>query len=41
MSILPFDQRDGAIWFDGEIVPWKEAKVPCPHPWPALWLLHL
>ncbi|MDO8354236.1 MAG: branched-chain amino acid aminotransferase, partial [Aestuariivirga sp.] len=27
MSILPFDQRDGAIWFDGEIVPWKEAKV--------------
>ena len=27
MSITPFDQRDGSIWFDGEIVPWKEAKV--------------
>ena len=27
MSIIPFDQRDGSIWFDGEIVPWKEAKV--------------
>ena len=27
MSIIPFDQRDGAIWFNGEIVPWKEAKV--------------
>jgi branched-chain amino acid aminotransferase len=27
MSIIPFDQREGAIWFDGEIVPWKEAKV--------------
>ena len=27
MTIIPFDQRDGAIWFNGEIVPWKEAKV--------------
>ena len=27
MSILPFDQREGSIWFDGEIVPWKEAKI--------------
>ena len=27
MSILPFDQREGSIWFDGQIVPWKEAKV--------------
>ena len=27
MSIIPFDQRDGWIWFNGEIVPWKEAKV--------------
>jgi branched-chain amino acid aminotransferase len=24
---IPFDQRDGWIWFNGEIVPWKEAKV--------------
>ncbi|MCB1378903.1 MAG: branched-chain amino acid aminotransferase [Alphaproteobacteria bacterium] len=27
MTIIPFDQRDGVIWFNGEIVPWKEAKV--------------
>jgi branched-chain amino acid aminotransferase len=27
MAIIPFDQRDGWIWFNGEIVPWKEAKV--------------
>jgi branched-chain amino acid aminotransferase len=24
---VPFDQRDGVIWFNGEFVPWKEAKV--------------
>jgi branched-chain amino acid aminotransferase len=24
---LPFDQRDGFIWFDGKIVDWKDAKV--------------
>lgn len=24
---LPFDQRDGVIWFDGQFVPWKDAKV--------------
>jgi len=27
MSILPFDDRDGFIWFDGKLVPWREAKV--------------
>jgi branched-chain amino acid aminotransferase len=27
MASIPFDQRDGWIWFNGEIVPWKEAKV--------------
>jgi len=27
MAGLPMDQRDGWIWFDGELVPWKEAKV--------------
>jgi branched-chain amino acid aminotransferase len=27
MSVVPFDQRDGVIWFNGEFVPWKEAKV--------------
>lgn len=27
MSILPFDDRDGFIWFDGRMVPWRDAKV--------------
>src|SRR3546814_10255942 len=27
MSLIPFDDRDGAIWFDGGLVPWREAKV--------------
>ncbi|MBI2718826.1 MAG: branched-chain amino acid aminotransferase [Rhizobiales bacterium] len=24
---IPFDQRDGAIWFNGQIVDWKDAKI--------------
>lgn len=24
---IPFDKRDGHIWFNGTIVPWKEAKI--------------
>ncbi|MBQ0798960.1 MAG: branched-chain amino acid transaminase [Porticoccaceae bacterium] len=24
---MSFDDRDGFIWFDGELVPWREAKV--------------
>ena len=27
MTILPFDDRDGWIWFDGRVVPWRDAKV--------------
>lgn len=27
MSILPFDDRDGFIWFDGALTPWREAKI--------------
>ena len=27
MAIVPFDQRDGVIWFNGEFVPWRDAKV--------------
>jgi branched-chain amino acid aminotransferase len=27
MSIIPFDQRDGVIWMDGETVQWRDAKV--------------
>ena len=28
MSMLPFDDRDGQIWLDGALVPWREAKIP-------------
>jgi branched-chain amino acid aminotransferase len=24
---LPYDDRDGVIWFDGELVPWRDAKL--------------
>ena len=27
MSILPFDDRDGVIWFNGELRPWRECKL--------------
>ena len=27
MSILPFDRRDGAIWMDGALVPWTDARL--------------
>ena len=27
MSIIPFDKREGVIWFNGDIVPWKDAHV--------------
>ncbi|GEO80978.1 branched-chain amino acid aminotransferase [Pararhodospirillum oryzae] len=27
MSLIPFDDRDGFIWFNGTLVPWREAKV--------------
>lgn len=23
----PFDNRDGTIWFDGELIPWRDAKL--------------
>lgn len=26
-SFIPFDQREGWIWLDGDIVPWKEART--------------
>ena len=25
--MLPFDDRDGQIWFNGELVPWRDARV--------------
>jgi branched-chain amino acid aminotransferase len=27
MAIVPFDDRDGVIWYDGKTVPWRDAKV--------------
>lgn len=27
MSLVPYDDRDGHIWFDGAMVPWRDAKV--------------
>jgi branched-chain amino acid aminotransferase len=27
MAIIPFDDRDGTIWFDGKLAPWRDAKI--------------
>ena len=27
MALIPFDDRDGSIWFDGDMVPWRDAKT--------------
>ena len=27
MSVLPFDQRDGFIWMNGQMLPWRDAKL--------------
>ncbi len=27
MSVLPFDQRDGFIWMNGQVLPWQDAKL--------------
>lgn len=27
MSIIPYDDRDGQIWHDGKLVPWRDARV--------------
>src|SRR3712207_9466590 len=26
-QLIPFDDRDGFIWLNGEMVPWREARV--------------
>ena len=26
-GIIPFDDRDGSIWYDGRLVPWRDAKT--------------
>lgn len=27
MTLIPFDQREGVIWHDGKMVPWRDASV--------------
>jgi branched-chain amino acid aminotransferase len=27
MAIVPYDQREGFIWLNGELVPWRDARV--------------
>lgn len=27
MALVPFDDRDGMIWMDGKLVPWRDAKL--------------
>ena len=27
MSVLPFDQRDGFIWMNGKMLPWRDARL--------------
>jgi len=26
-QIIPYDERDGVLWFNGELVPWRDAKT--------------
>lgn len=26
-DVIPFDQRDGSLWYDGQLVPWRDAKT--------------
>ncbi len=27
MAVIPFDDRDGFIWYDGALIPWRDAKI--------------
>jgi len=27
MSMIPFDDRDGFIWYDGRLIPWRDARL--------------
>jgi branched-chain amino acid aminotransferase len=26
-DVIPFDDRDGSLWYDGKLVPWRDAKT--------------
>ena len=26
-AVIPFDEREGSLWYDGKLVPWREAKT--------------
>ncbi|MBN9544380.1 MAG: branched-chain amino acid aminotransferase [Alphaproteobacteria bacterium] len=26
-DMIPFDQREGSLWYDGKLIPWKDAKT--------------
>ncbi len=27
MALIPFDDRDGSIWWDGALIPWRDARL--------------
>jgi branched-chain amino acid aminotransferase len=27
MALIPFDDRDGFIWWEGKLIPWRDAKI--------------
>jgi len=27
MALIPFDDRDGVLWFDGHLIPWRDARL--------------
>jgi branched-chain amino acid aminotransferase len=27
MSLIPYDDRDGSIWYNGKLIPWRDAKT--------------
>ncbi len=27
MALIPFDDRDGVIWFNGKLIPWRDAHI--------------
>ena len=36
MALVPFDDRDGWIWWDGALVPWREREAARADAWAAL-----